>query len=57
MNFVYYRKYCSKKIRPITLKETRRFKLFVNVILRKIFEAIKNKLIKSFRKLLNKDLN
>jgi hypothetical protein len=49
--------YCTKKIRPLALKETPRFKLLVNVILRKIFEAKNNKLIEKFRKLLNKDLH
>jgi hypothetical protein len=50
---LYYRKYCSKKIRPLAaLKETPRFKLLVSVILGKIFEARENKLIESLRKVL-----
>jgi hypothetical protein len=45
------------EIRSLALSETPRFKLLVNVILRKIFEAKKNKLIESFRKLLSKDIH
>ena len=37
--------------------ETTRFKLFLNVILRNIFEAKKNKLIESFKKLHFKELH